>query len=121
MFAKISLFILCDFAELVCSVVSDQNLATNLFFSLTNCILVTKYKPKKLNRVKLKADNTYTAYPFIKSNLSIIIYLSLYFLFLSVLYYISLRKLTMKKEQMPQSLSIKGKALMNELSFLIKY
>ena len=27
----------------------------------------------------------------------------------------------MKKEQMPQSLSIMDKALMNELSFLIKY
>ncbi len=43
------------------------------------CILVTKYKPRKLNKVKLKADNTYTAYPFIKSNSFIIIYLSLYF------------------------------------------
>ena len=51
----------------------------NLFCSLTNCILVTKYKPRKLNKVKLKADKTYTAYPFIKSNSFIIIYLSLYF------------------------------------------
>ena len=29
--AKISLFILCDFAELACSALSDPNLATNLF------------------------------------------------------------------------------------------
>ena len=39
---------------------------------------------------------------------------------LSILYYISLRKLTTKKVQMPQSLSIKEKALKNELSFLSK-
>ena len=66
-------------AELACSVVSDPNLETNLFCSLTNCILVTKYKPRKLNKVKLKADNTYNAYPFIKSNSFIIIYLNLCF------------------------------------------
>ena len=67
-FAKISLFILCDFAELACSTVRDPNLATNFSCSLTNCILITKYKPKKLNKVKLNAERTYNPYPLIKNS-----------------------------------------------------
>ena len=70
-------FIITDFKNEIN--VTYSGAVPNLFCSLINCILVTKYKPKKLNKVKLKADNTYTAYPFIKSNSFIIIYLSLYF------------------------------------------
>jgi len=56
--AKISLFILCDLAEIAFSELRVPYLATNLFCSLTNWIFVKKYKAVKLKRVKLKADNT---------------------------------------------------------------
>ena len=50
--AKISLLILCVFAELAFSGFKDPNLATNLLCSLTNCSFVTLYLVTKTQFVK---------------------------------------------------------------------
>ena len=52
---------------------------TKLQFVKEQTKFVTKYKLRKLIKVKPNAENTYPAYPFIKNNSLIIIYLSLYF------------------------------------------
>ena len=83
----------------------NSELASKVDSSSTNYgELLIEIKVEELINVKTKADHTYSPYPSIKINCCIITYPVLYFLTLSVLYYISLKISKGKIEQMPQSL-----------------